>query len=137
MVVGVLRITVEIPWAGSLKDKRSVVKSLKDRLHREHLVAVAEVDRHDAPTASVIAVAAAGAEGKRVAQTLDRITDKLRAATDAEVVSVERRVMTAAQLGLGVIEPEEIDEAAIAAEMLDRAGDDAGGEPGEDPGVGP
>jgi len=121
MVVGVLRITLHIPWAGSLKDKRSVVKSAKDRLHREHLVAVAEVDRHDAPTAAVIAVAACGAEGRCVAQTLDRVTDKLRAMTDAEIAAVERRVASAAEIGLGAIEPDEIDEAAIAAEMLERA----------------
>lgn len=121
MVVGALRITLHIPWAGSLKDKRSVVKSAKDRLHREHLVAVAEVDSHDAPTTAVIAVAACATDGKRAAATLDRVTDKLRTMTDAQVASVERRVMSAAEIGLGAIEPEEIDEAAIAEEMIQRA----------------
>ena len=44
MVVGILQIEVSIDGSTSLKDKRRVVSSLKDRLHREHQVSVAEVD---------------------------------------------------------------------------------------------
>ena len=43
MVVGILQFELLVPGATSLKDKRRVVKSVKDRLHREHLVSVAEV----------------------------------------------------------------------------------------------
>ena len=47
MVIGVVSWELHVAGAGSLKDKRSVVKSLKDRLHNEFNVSVAETGHHD------------------------------------------------------------------------------------------
>lgn len=47
MVVGLLQIEFHIPAALSLKDKRSVVKSVKDQLRGRFNVAVAEVDPNE------------------------------------------------------------------------------------------
>ena len=47
MVIGVRSWELHVPGAHSLKEKRSVVKSLKDRLHNEFNVSVAETGRHD------------------------------------------------------------------------------------------
>ena len=47
MVVGRLQLTVNIPAAQSLKDKRRVVKSLVTRIHNQHNAAVAEVGDND------------------------------------------------------------------------------------------
>ncbi len=44
MVVGVLQVDVHLPRAHSLKEKRSVLNSLKDQLRGRFNVAVAEVD---------------------------------------------------------------------------------------------
>jgi uncharacterized protein YlxP (DUF503 family) len=46
MVVGLLSVELHIPGARSLKDKRVVLRSLKDRL-RKFNVAVAEVEHQD------------------------------------------------------------------------------------------
>ncbi len=43
-VIGVMTMEISIPHAQSLKDKRSVVKGLKDRLRERHNVSVAEID---------------------------------------------------------------------------------------------
>ncbi len=40
--VGILQFELLIRQRRSLKDKRRVVRSVRDRLHREHLVSVAE-----------------------------------------------------------------------------------------------
>lgn len=42
MIVGLLQLDLHIPEAGSLKSKRFVVKSLKDRLRKKFNVSVAE-----------------------------------------------------------------------------------------------
>ena len=42
--IGILQFTLEIPYAVSLKDKRSAVKSLKDRLRRSYNVSISEID---------------------------------------------------------------------------------------------
>lgn len=46
MIVGLLSIELHIPYAQSLKDKRMVLRGLKDRLKKFN-VAVAEVAHHD------------------------------------------------------------------------------------------
>jgi uncharacterized protein len=46
MVVGLLSVELHLPGARSLKDKRMVLRGIKDRL-RKFNVAVAEVEHHD------------------------------------------------------------------------------------------
>ena len=48
MVIGVRSWELHLPGAHSLKDKRSVLKSLKDRMHNQFNVSVAETGRQDA-----------------------------------------------------------------------------------------
>ncbi|HIB63657.1 MAG TPA: DUF503 family protein, partial [Phycisphaerales bacterium] len=38
MIVGVMQVEIAIDWSQSLKDKRRVVKSLRDTLHHHHMV---------------------------------------------------------------------------------------------------
>ena len=47
MVIGVRSWELHIPGAHSLKEKRSVLKSMKDRLHNQFNVSVAETAHHD------------------------------------------------------------------------------------------
>lgn len=47
MVIGVAVWQLQLPGCASLKEKRSVVKSLKQRLHNEFNVSVAETARQD------------------------------------------------------------------------------------------
>ena len=47
MVVSMIQIRIEIPDLHSLKEKRRVVKSLKDRIEHRYRVSVAEVDLQD------------------------------------------------------------------------------------------
>jgi len=47
MPVGVLTLEIQLPYAHSLKDKRSVVQSLRTRLRGRFNVAVAELDHQD------------------------------------------------------------------------------------------
>jgi uncharacterized protein len=53
--IGVLTLEILVEHSHSLKEKRSVVKGLKDRLHERFNVAVAEIDHLDSRQASVIA----------------------------------------------------------------------------------
>jgi uncharacterized protein YlxP (DUF503 family) len=56
--VGVLTLELQIEGSHSLKEKRHVVKSLKDRLRVKFNVSVAEIDHQDSWQRSVIAVVA-------------------------------------------------------------------------------
>jgi len=57
MYVGVLRLSLSIVGARSLKDKRSVVRSFKDRMQSRFRVSIAEVGALDIPKRAVLGVA--------------------------------------------------------------------------------
>jgi uncharacterized protein YlxP (DUF503 family) len=133
MVVGILQFELRIHDPESIKDKRRVVKSLKDRLHREHLVSVAEVDALDDMRRAVLGLACVGQDGLRVGQVLDRISDKVRDMHDAELVSMVREMLHGRTGELGgdgddseLMEEEERDDRELAAELIRRAAEDSG-----------
>ena len=47
MPVGVLILEIQLPYSHSLKDKRAVLRKLRDRLRVRFNVAVAEMDHQD------------------------------------------------------------------------------------------
>ena len=47
MPVGVITLEIQLPYAHSLKEKRAVVRKMKDRLRARFNVAVAELDHQD------------------------------------------------------------------------------------------
>lgn len=61
-----------------LKDKRRIVKSLKDRLHREHLVSIAEVDALDKHQRAVLGLAVVSNNAPYAQGVLDRIMDEIK-----------------------------------------------------------
>jgi uncharacterized protein YlxP (DUF503 family) len=79
MHVGILQFELVIPGAMSLKDKRRVVKSLKDRLHRAHLVSVAEVGALDHHRLALMGVSMVSNSTTHIESTFQRILDKVRA----------------------------------------------------------
>lgn len=47
MIVSMIQFIIHIPYAGSLKDKRKVVKSIKEKLISRYRLSAAEVDLLD------------------------------------------------------------------------------------------
>jgi len=47
MVVSMVQFILELPETGSIKDKRRIVKSAKEKIQRRFRVSVAEVDLQD------------------------------------------------------------------------------------------
>ena len=89
MVVGVLRVRLAIFEALSLKDKRRVVKSLKDRLANQFNVSIAEVDALDARQEAVLGVAMVANDSRFVESCLSKVVDQLRVARSASLVDYE------------------------------------------------
>lgn len=98
MFLGILQFELAIPWARSLKDKRSVVKSLKDRLHREHLVSIAETSALDAHQTAILGLAVVSNSGAYCSQVLDRVLRKVDATPDCELVDHQRDIIRGADV---------------------------------------
>ncbi len=75
MVVGLAVWELQIPGCSSLKEKRQVLKSLKDRLHNRFNVSVAETAHQDAHQRAEIA-ACVVSEDRRHAQSVLTSVDK-------------------------------------------------------------
>ena len=74
-VIGVLTLEIHIEEAHSLKEKRHVVKSLKDRLRNRFNVAVAEIDYQDSwqrALLSAVTVSADHVHAEGVLQSVER-----------------------------------------------------------------
>jgi len=77
VVVGILRLELCIEGAMSLKDKRRVVRSLKDRLMHRHNVSVAETDWLDEHRRAEIGVAMIANDARFVESCLQKIVNEV------------------------------------------------------------
>ena len=94
MHVGILQFELVVPGSTSLKDKRRVVKSLKDRLHRAHLVSVAEVGALDHHRLALMGVAMVSNSTAHIGSTFDRILEKVRDLGVALLGDVSREIIS-------------------------------------------
>jgi uncharacterized protein len=76
MPVGLLTLELHIPDAQSLKEKRQVLRSLKDKLRRKFNIAIAELDHHDVWQRSLIGVVTLSNEDRHVQDTLQKVLDE-------------------------------------------------------------
>jgi len=90
MHVGSLRVRLLVRESRSLKDKRSVVRSILDRLRGSYNVAAAEVDALDHRQMAVLGFASIGSEAEHVTKTLDAVVRALRSHPVAEFLDSER-----------------------------------------------
>ena len=73
MPVGLLTLELHIAEAQSLKDKRQVIRSLKDKLRNHFNVAVAELDFEDVWQRSVVGVVTLSNEEHHVEEALQKV----------------------------------------------------------------
>ncbi len=73
MPVGLLTLELQIPEAQSLKDKRQVLRRLKDRLRGQFNVAVAELDHLDAWQRSLVGVVTLSNEESHLEEALQNV----------------------------------------------------------------
>jgi len=92
MIVGTLEVRLLLRESRSLKDKRQVVKSIKDRLRNEFNVSVAEIDELDNRQLAVLGVAMVSNETHHVKTSLGQIVEALRRHPVAELVGQKMEI---------------------------------------------
>ena len=73
MPVGLLTLEFHIQHAQSLKDKRQVLRSLKDRLRAKFNVAVAELEHHETWQRSVVGMVTISNDEGHVEESLQHV----------------------------------------------------------------
>jgi uncharacterized protein YlxP (DUF503 family) len=83
--IGVLTLEIVLQNSHSLKDKRHVVKSLKDRLRARFNVAVAEIDYQDLWQRSVVAAVTVSSDHGQAEKVLQSVEEEAAALLGAEL----------------------------------------------------
>jgi uncharacterized protein YlxP (DUF503 family) len=91
--VGILSVELHFPDAGSLKGKRSYVKSAKAQLQQRFGASVAEVDYHDLWQRSRLVLTCAAREMGELHELLDS-ADRWLYGQDWVVARIERRIVS-------------------------------------------
>jgi len=86
MTIGVLQLELSVTDAMSLKDKRRVVKSIKDRIAHGHNVSIAEVGALDEHRRSVLGLAMVGNDSRYVEGALSKLVDFVRAVPQVSLI---------------------------------------------------
>jgi uncharacterized protein len=92
MFIGAALIELHLPGATSLKDKRQVVKGLKDRLRTRFGAAVAEVAAQDRWKQGVLLASVVGQEPAEIAERLAAMRRQADNLHDAEVTCFETAI---------------------------------------------
>lgn len=86
MIIGLLSVEIFLPFSHSLKEKRRILKSLKDRIRR-HNVAVAELDYQDKWQRAVIGVVTLNSRKAVVEAMLDKILSEAETHGESQILS--------------------------------------------------
>ena len=89
MVIGVLQLELGVGDAMSLKDKRRVILSLKDRLKNGHNVSVAEVGAQDEHRRAILGLVMAGSDSKYVEGALSKLVDFVRGVPQVDLIDYQ------------------------------------------------
>ena len=93
MIIGTAHIELHIPGASSLKEKRSVVRSLRERLIGRCKVSAAEVDHQDLWQRAAIGVAVVSGDRRTVDEVLSKVLRLCEAETRAYLVDFRVEIL--------------------------------------------
>lgn len=93
MVVGVCTVELLIHESQSLKEKRQVLHSLKDRLRGKFNISLAEVDAQDLWQKAVLGMACVANDGTHVEQVLEQVLNVMKSMPAIEVARVHRELL--------------------------------------------
>jgi len=91
LFISLLTVEIIIPWARSLKDRRSAVRGLKDRLRARLNAAVAEAGHQDKWQRAVIVVCMLGNDRRRLEADMDLARRLCEEARDVQLAQVRQQ----------------------------------------------
>lgn len=93
MPIGLLTLEIHIPEAHSLKDKRQVLRSLKDRLRGKFNVAVAELEGQDSWQSAVVGVVSLSNNAAHLEQSLRTVLEESESLLGRDLIGHDLEVI--------------------------------------------
>jgi len=91
--ISLLTMELLIPWARSLKDKRSAVRGLKDRLRSRFNASVAEVAYQDKWQRATLAVCVVDSDRRKLEATMTRVRQLSEEAQDLQIAGIRQQLL--------------------------------------------
>ncbi len=91
--IGALAVTIHIPASGSLKSKRRVLKSIKDRVRHKFNVSVSEIDEHDKWQIAVIGVSMISNDKNLISGVFDDILSLIESHGEVRITAQQIEYM--------------------------------------------
>ena len=93
MVVGTMVITLHAPWVHSLKEKRTIVKSICAKTENKFNISIAEIDAQDTHQTIILGLACVTNKVNLVDRILDNVINFIETNTEAEIIAVDREIL--------------------------------------------
>ena len=91
--VAVGTVELHLPGVGSLKDKRHVLKGVKEKVRQRFEVSVAEVNHQDTWQRATLAVAYVSGDSRHANEVVSKALDFIEANVDGDVIDVQIEVL--------------------------------------------
>jgi len=92
MPIGLLTLEIHLPYAHSLKEKRMVLRKIKDRLRTRFNVSVAELDHQDLWQRSVVGVVSISSDQQSLESLLEAVERESESVLGGDLVGVHREL---------------------------------------------
>jgi uncharacterized protein len=93
MPIGLLTLEIHLPYAQSLKDKRMVLRKLKDRLRSRFNVSVAELEHQDLWQRAVVGIVSISSDQQNLESVLETVEQESASILGGDLVGVERQYL--------------------------------------------
>lgn len=93
MTIGSLMLEIFIPGAQSLKDKRRVVRSLKDRLRNRFNVAISEIDHQDTHQRATLGIVSIANGRLQIEQLFETVRLEVERNLPGDVLQAEIEIL--------------------------------------------
>ena len=93
MVIGILNIDLGIPGSNSLKGKRQILKSLKDKIRGKFNVSVAEVGNKDLWQRANLGIAVVSDDRRQANRILSKVIDLIELSNYTELIDYEMELL--------------------------------------------
>lgn len=92
MKVLVMEVTIRVSFVNSLKEKRMILRSIRDRLKNNFNISIAEVDKNDNHKMIVLGIVAVSTDKSLLENTYEKIIDFIEANVDGELIDSYKEI---------------------------------------------
>ncbi|WP_027632661.1 DUF503 domain-containing protein [Clostridium hydrogeniformans] len=93
MIIATAKITLRAPWVKSLKEKRMVLSSLKERIKNKFNVSVAEIESQDNHKIIVLGIAAVCNETSKGDAMINSVINFIEENSEAFITDIETEII--------------------------------------------